>query len=823
MKNVKGKLFAALLTVMMASSLNANTNYDVFHHETDLGAPIKWYDQYDQNINPVFDHENAKLIQTQNGNLFYVTLPAREYVKDLVKITLQKASVEGCSIRLIDGAGAEIDKFTRGNFTPTGILGNDILNNNDEIVFGFVYEHQQNVRLEFRIDTNDTRDLVLSKMLISISKIQGNPLAEMFMNNAQRPEREGVQRARVAHRDDDPEDESDSEDEDDDEWGSAPRVIPQTYRLSSAASSIPSAAPSGSRPLSTPPVSEERSVPVSGARAEIANIQFNNVRNIRNRFNDVEDANIIAPQPVRPRAGVVRGNKPNFLINKEEAGRFAKHESDVNIHLNRLGLIGTSNRSILVDVTTHKTICDGYFNEVQLIVNDTSLLNYDNIDGFNVRKFNFDSKSFIEKMANEKTQMVRFKNQALLLHRDLDAVFQHLYSAQQAVSAEAIIPKNLASLNTKYAQLCAKIEEKMRVIMQLEIEITACVADIEHFELALRDHTNMMRNAQQSVTRLSFPPLPSYAGPDPLPIAFVDIPFDQVEATDYQQELLLECEWLVNASVVSSLDVRQIYGQLVERYRKNCGPAGKHASIILDFVTSSTIGNLNIQRICDLFKVFHYAEGYNEETNTNNNETLVYVWHLLEKLHKNDNVRLVRLVQFFESGNFQNTTDLAVQLVDFFKSLLNEMLMHKLSLIEKVLFVNDLDKSILADYIGFANGNNGFLTENHNGSLLKLPSHSFDFIERDLKSLVNNNIVICNALNKFNEIHAYNVPGYNLATNTNIKETISYVYQLCLLDGDFQPLLNVLIECENKTIDELACQLIETWMYLQYKHLIKTN
>lgn len=340
------------------------------------------------------------------------------------------------------------------------------------------------------------------------------------------------------------------------------------------------------------------------------------------------------------------------------------------------------------------------------------------------------------------------------------------------------------------------------------------------------NHINTIWARQLNNVKKEFNDLHQQVAPGQLPINInianpFELPIDNFALTTKRNNLIDTKNWLENNSWDSNtILVRKLYPETIEHYRNHCGYANKDYNFIIEKII-----NLNNPMISDMVLTLYNTRqfnvpGYEEQTNTNNNETLIYVWHLLEKLYKNDAERLQILCHFFEQVTPRNPMELAVYSFKLLKDLLEKIINRELELTLCLLKISQIqhlpENQKAREHIDFTRKYNQFLTDTHR-LFSDFPSRNFDLASALLIADAED---LRNVLNKFNEIHAFGVPGYNAATNTNIKESFFYIYQLCLKNDNFQPLVNVLRQCDDQSIDELAYHLVATWARLQYQSLL---
>jgi hypothetical protein len=295
---------------------------------------------------------------------------------------------------------------------------------------------------------------------------------------------------------------------------------------------------------------------------------------------------------------------------------------------------------------------------------------------------------------------------------------------------------------------------------------------------------------------------------------------DYDDLANLKSSLINELELLDDDRIEEALIIAQSYNDVVDMCRKHCGLASKGSNeIIADIISASN--NSRLLKTLELFNIVDYGvKGFDRQTNSNNHETLVFIWKLKEIANKNNQLNLESLVEFFENITPKNETELAIYLFNLLVSNLRYFLETKLTLInsiDQILILNN--KPNLDQNTAFVLQYYDFLTRNHY-KYFRYPINDFSNASVNLKQVAGNDIVITNSLNVFDVIESYDVPGYNEKTNTNIRETFHYMYHLCSINNDFGPLLTTLKNCVHKSIDELACELVKTWAYLQYQQMV---
>lgn len=288
----------------------------------------------------------------------------------------------------------------------------------------------------------------------------------------------------------------------------------------------------------------------------------------------------------------------------------------------------------------------------------------------------------------------------------------------------------------------------------------------------------------------------------------------------YLPQLQDKIAFLKDCVFESAETAKESYYTAIGMYQKYCGFAKKNANEIIGDVASRN--NEDVTQ-----KLIHLCI-YDSATNSNNSETLVYIWHLKEILSQDHEQNLTSLINFLDAINPVDQTEFAIHLIQHFIALLGEALQYNAQLAHDALcfkndLINDLDvitknEFNLTDNIDFVRTHYHFLNKNHSTSFTCNPIN-FDIAKYSINAQAPQSV-----FDMFDVIEAYDVPGYNIATNTNTKETFVYVYGLCSLKQDFRPLIDALKKSEGKSVDELACRLVNAWVYLQYHHLtLKTS
>lgn len=218
---------------------------------------------------------------------------------------------------------------------------------------------------------------------------------------------------------------------------------------------------------------------------------------------------------------------------------------------------------------------------------------------------------------------------------------------------------------------------------------------------------------------------------------------------------------------------------------------------------------------------------YDPVTNSNSNETLVFVYHISCLLNKG----IVPILNAFNEIDIQNSTELAICLFNLWNVQLKEALNIKLKhydLCEQYdhFIFNLLNQIIRMKEENALEENGAFIRNNTNlilgyhRAFFNNPVVNFDVAINSLQRNAFGDNDIQEAIAVFYLMSDGIVAeGYDSATNTNIKETFVYLWQLCLLNNDINPILNALREIrKNINLTNAAIILSNEWVTLLSVH-----
>lgn len=274
-------------------------------------------------------------------------------------------------------------------------------------------------------------------------------------------------------------------------------------------------------------------------------------------------------------------------------------------------------------------------------------------------------------------------------------------------------------------------------------------------------------------------------------------------------------------------DVKNIYNDIRKNYEYFFLTAEKNSIFITDLLRQNPNFNDRIRRNIDFLS-------YDPATNSNSNETLVFIYHVSSLLNKG----IEPILNAFNAIDIQNSTELAIHLFNIWLNELTEILNQKLRnynlsekhdhfMINTISMVNTLKnkENALNENALFVKQNTFDFTQYH---IEFFGYPSVDFLTA-INQLQENHILnadIQNALIVFNqESNGVPVQGYDLTTNTNIKETFIYLWHLCSLTNNINPILESLDKIkQNTTLTNAAVIFSNEWANLLYTHsLSKTK
>jgi hypothetical protein len=212
---------------------------------------------------------------------------------------------------------------------------------------------------------------------------------------------------------------------------------------------------------------------------------------------------------------------------------------------------------------------------------------------------------------------------------------------------------------------------------------------------------------------------------------------------------------------------------------------------------------------------------YDPSTNSNSNETLVFVYHISCLLNKGINPILNAL----NENEVKNGAELAILLFNVWINELKQMFLIKLNQYDLTEQYDEFMVNVIPE-INKIKGKQIISIEdslfvkthiseftNYHKKFFGLPFVNFSTAIELLQHLPNSDNLIQNAITVFSlKGDVVKVEGYDLSTNTNIKEIFVYLWHLYSQTKDINPLLTSLIKInENISLTNAAIILSSEW------------
>lgn len=233
--------------------------------------------------------------------------------------------------------------------------------------------------------------------------------------------------------------------------------------------------------------------------------------------------------------------------------------------------------------------------------------------------------------------------------------------------------------------------------------------------------------------------------------------------------------------------------------------------------------NPAIYALFDLPSPANSVKGYDQTTNTNNNENLAHLWSALNLSRKGPYERLINdLHHIIVRTTPRNATELANALLYGIKDVLREYCIPRQKVASIVSEFTKIDGIHLYrqddERKKLVSANAQFLANNHNNDLFNRPTTLFNDAMDRIKQTLNRPGWFIFVEQIFNHTDL-GVPGYYSNLNVNIREVLVNIYQLCHDMSNFDPLLSRIENNKYKNSEFFVTDLVRLWAELQYHRI----